>query len=327
MSRLVLISLLYVYVESLKGFSQYRSSQQQFFGNSEKFNYMVERFSRYSNDDIMLLENDRLKHLVFGGREALNDTFVLKSFSILYEDILPVRFGGDILFNMIEKTLHNAKLKRSPSPKSNLYIPSENFKSVGPNQRKIISQIMSYALPEDMQRCDSLFEEIDSDKNGAISFEEFQAWVSSIEVVDVNGTSRDSILDTLDAENLFSEVDVNSDGKISFEEFKMWTTGLRSGEECDPYSSASIHDLPTPSPGSKKYRDRYLYMVQCFERWSKKFDDRGPSYTRMNLVIKGCFEGAKNPGVVKALGILYEDYLPLRIAGDVIFKLLESKIS
>eukprot|EP01037_Dinobryon_pediforme_P018690 gene18690-18991_t len=37
--------------------------------------------------------------------------------------------------------------------------------------------------------------------------QEFQAWVSSIEVVDVNGTSRDSILDTLDAENLFSEVD------------------------------------------------------------------------------------------------------------------------
>lgn len=37
----------------------------------------------------------------------------------------------------------------------------------------------------------------------------------------------------------------------------------------------------------------------------------------------GCFAGAKNEGVVKALEILYIDYLPLRVAGDIIFKLMK----
>jgi len=38
----------------------------------------------------------------------------------------------------------------------------------------------------------------------------------------------------------------------------------------------------------------------------------------------GCFAGAKRQGVVDALEILYEDYIPLRIAGDMIFKLVET---
>lgn len=306
---------------------------------ADKFSTMVERFSKYSNDEIRLLESDRLKHLVYGGREALNDTYVLQSFSILYEDILPVRFGGDILFNMIEKALQNAKKsKKSESSYSrsvkedSTYVVTSIIKEQ-PNsmQRRVISQIMSYALPEDLQRCDSLFSEIDSDCNGSISFEEFQAWVASI---DIDDNSEGSILQdennwASSAENLFSVVDVNNDGTISYEEFKMWTTGLHSGEECDILSTLSIHDIPSSSPGTRKYRERYLHMIQCFSRWGeninalKKFDPN----PRMNLVIQGCFEGAKNPGVVKALGILYEDYLPLRIAGDAIFKLMESKLS
>mmetsp|Transcript_12442 Transcript_12442/g.17080 ORF Transcript_12442/g.17080 Transcript_12442/m.17080 type:complete len:107 (+) Transcript_12442:156-476(+) len=106
----------------------------------------------------------------------------------------------------------------------------------------------------------------------------------------------------------------------------MWTTGLQI-DECDPYVSASIHDLPAVS---KKYRERYLYMVQSFGQWGQKFhNDGGALYSsgRIGQVIKGCFEGAKNPGVVKALGILYEDYLPLRVAGDTIFKMVEARLS
>lgn len=306
---------------------------------ADKFSKMVERFSKYSNDEIRLLENDRLKHLVYGGREALNDTNVLQSFSILYEDILPVRFGGDILFNMIEKALQNAKKSKKSDSSLSRAIKEDNPTSILKEQptnmqKRVISQIMSYALPEDLQRCDSLFSEIDSDSNGSISFEEFQAWVASIDIADNTDGSilqaeNDSNTLTSSAENLFSVVDVNNDGTISYEEFKMWTTGLHSGEECDVLSTLSIHDIPSSSPGTRKYRERYLHMIQCFSRWGENIttQNKFDSNPRMNLVIQGCFEGAKNPGVVKALGILYEDYLPLRIAGDAIFKLMESKLS
>ena len=319
-----------------------RSSSLLWSQLANKFSKMVERFSKYSNEDIRLLESDRLKHLVYGGREALNDTYVLQSFSILYEDILPVRFGGDILFNMIEKALQNAKQSR----KSGTFLSrklNDDKAVVTPTlmeqptdmQRRVITQIMSYALPEDLQRCDSLFFEMDSDSNGSISFEEFQAWVASIDVANntdgsiLSADGDSQSIDVTSAENLFSTVDVNNDGTISYEEFKMWTTGLHSGEECDPFSALSIHDIPSSSPGTRKYRERYLHMIHCFSRWGegisvqRNFD----SNPRMNQVIQGCFEGAKNPGVVKALGILYEDYMPLRIAGDAIFKLMEAKLS
>jgi len=281
-----------------------------------KFYQMVDRFSKYSFEDIKYLENERLKHLIFGGKDALNDPGVLTSFSILYEDILPVRFGGDILFNLLEKTMNSAKKKKLINI-SNLELKAENKTSTLPSQiqRRIISQMMSYALPEDLTRCDNLFAEIDVDNSGAISFEEFESWVASIELTDAEIKN-----------SLFSEVDVNNDGFISFEEFKMWTTGLQ-GDECDAYESASIHDLPAVS---LKYRERYLKMVQSFGEWGQKFnDDGGAIYSsgRIGLVVKGCFEGAKNPGVVKALGILYEDYMPLRIAGDAIFKIVEARMS
>lgn len=298
-----------------------------------KFYSMVDRFSKYSNTDIMQLENDRLKHLIFGGKEALNDTIVLTSFAILYEDILPVRFGGDILFNIMEKIMSNVrKVSSSSVEKSKVSLPLEvSLISSRPSeiQRKIISQVISQALPEDLTRCDSLFAEIDSNRDGSLSFEEFLAWVSSVETSSLNVT--DNILEALDVESLFSSADIDKNGSISFEEFKLWTTGLLVGEdECDPYTSKSIYDVPAQSPSTMKYRERYLHMVHSFAQWGTTHFESGggvaSNSSRMGLVVRGCFEGAKNPGVVKALGILYEDYLPLRVAGDVIFKLVEARM-
>ena len=56
----------------------------------KNFYCMLDRFKTYSNEDIKELENDRLKHLVLGGRDALSEPKVIKSFAILYEDLLPV---------------------------------------------------------------------------------------------------------------------------------------------------------------------------------------------------------------------------------------------
>ena len=43
-------------------------------------------------------------------------------------------------------------------------------------------------------------------------------------------------------------------------------------------------------------------------------------------ILRGCFSGARDAKVVAALKIVYMDYTALRLAGDLIFKLM-SKIA
>lgn len=201
--------------------------------HSNKFNRMVERFSNYDETDILSLKNERLIHLIHGGQESLNDINVVTAFRILYEDLMPVRIGGDVLFNILESSIQKAR------------------------------------------------------------------------------GSRENI----------SDYDISRGQSIR---------------------SAALEDIPVIS-GKEKYRNRYMHMVTSFSCWSDRLLKNTDIYSnanrmestklvdansdRIGMVLNGCLAGAKNSGVVKALGILYEDYLPIRMAGDVIFKLVEKKFA
>lgn len=72
-----------------------------------------------------------------------------------------------------------------------------------------------------------------------------------------------------------------------------------------------------------KFEQQYEDMVQSFCEW-QKIMPKGEG--RRFDVLKGCFVGAKNEKVVKALKIVYVDYAPLRLAGDLIFKLVSALV-
>ena len=319
-------------------------------GILRSFYRMVDRFQRYSDDEIARLENERLRHLVLGGRDALTEPRVVTAFAILYEDVLPVRFGGDILFNLLDKAINNARVssKRHVSPIS-LHKQENGGRghAVGSKSRSVIKCILALKAKEEQSFTnesdktkpalyDSLFYEIDANDDGRLSFEEFEAWVSSIPLT---GEEENRLQNEWDPHEVFQEIDLNSDGTISHEEFKLWTTGVLgslSKEECP---RSALLELPV-TPKTAEYRRRYLEMLRSFNEWERGFQSRcseaeaqrmlrtrsTPSKDRVNHVIEGCFAGAKNPGVVKALGILYEDYLPLRLAGDTVFKLIMSRM-
>lgn len=70
-------------------------------------------------------------------------------------------------------------------------------------------------------------------------------------------------------------------------------------------------------------------MVATFAGWGEdstlvaRAETRNP---RLAEVLDGCFAGARNPSVVRALRILYTDYRPLRMGGDLIFKLMKTLV-
>eukprot|EP01041_Mallomonas_annulata_P008618 gene8618-17780_t len=303
------------------------------------FYSMVNRFSSYTDDDIKNLENERLRQLVFGGISALDELKVVQAFCVLYEDILPVRLGGDILFNMLDKAIVNARNKKSSYIERNIATNARsdtNSKQIlSKTKQKLLREVLLFSRREDQigRNCDTIFAEIDKNKDNTISLEEFESWIESVIITDSeeNETLEELEVASLNSKVLFNEIDINNDGSISPEEFSVWTTGSNENE-CE----VQYEDLPT-STKTVKYRERYLHMVRSFAKWGKAFasnnentqNENTKAYSednRLNIIISGCFAGAENPGVVKALGILYEDYLPLRLAGDVVFKLVERQM-
>ena len=346
-----------------------------------KFKRMVARFQTYTDQDIFNLENNRLQHLIMGGRESLTEPKVVNAFCVLYEDILPVRFGGDILFNMLDKAIINAKRRKGPVVADEI-LKQKNVSIITNESRQTVKSILQYFLSQQLNQststidtnviaycCDSLFSDIDQNKDDRLSPEEFSEWILSVPLTSTEKSSIVAInnnisiaLNQLNPKVLFQEIDANNDGKVSREEFQSWTTlCLTSKDEPAPdcdinYDSIEniltkelfvsadrcLEDIPLTSEASKKFRERYLHMVKSFAIWGDKLAtvrnkdittttmthtrDDDNSHNRIDIIVDGCFTGAKNKGVVKALGILYEDYFPLRVAGDIVFKLVENKM-
>ena len=75
----------------------------------------------------------------------------------------------------------------------------------------------------------------------------------------------------------------------------------------------------------QKYSERYDEMIHAFAEWESQLVDTSGEGRQLD-VLRGCFVGAKNEYVVEALRIVYVDYPPLRVAGNLIFKLMSSLI-
>ena len=82
----------------------------------------------------------------------------------------------------------------------------------------------------------------------------------------------------------------------------------------------------------KKHSERFDHYVESFKLWESKFigNDDGDTaeelqqLSRRIEVLRGCFFGARNEKNVAALKIVYMDYAALRLAGDLIFRLMSA---
>jgi hypothetical protein len=172
-------------------------------------------------------------------------------------------------------------------------------------------------------------------KDGQVFLSKKQLKESSIGDIVVQGVGY------ANSEAFFDVLDVNSDGRLSFEELIM---GLYSNaeelcfedESCDP--SQVLHTLLVPLLGQdthshhrvldakhQKYSERYDEMIQAFAKWESQMIDTSGEGRQLD-VLRGCFVGAKNEYVLEALRIVYVDYPPLRVAGNLIFKLMSALI-
>jgi len=171
------------------------------------------------------------------------------------------------------------------------------------------------------------FEALDKDRSGSITADELSG-----EILKVFG------FDSVDS--FMENVDLDKNNELNFEEFMIAlikTTGdaeesineiiAMNNDTCDV---VYMDDRCVPPEKATKYDIRYNNMLKSVSQWETDIIgaggvesvDKGKELGRTERILYGCFSGAKDTEVVEALRAVYVDFTALRMAGDIIFKLL-----
>ena len=281
-----------------------------------RFEAMLSDFRQYSDADINLVMSPRYRGLLSGTSAAINDEKVTLAFKVLYEDLGPVRMAGDLIFSKLERVL--AKSRTSDGAAS--------VKALGREDSCVVA-------------ARKVFDAVDADASGTVSSQELldsdllRSLGQCRECTCGKEGSCQSVVRFMD------EIDkTHPEGDLHFDEFLLAShhllyggdasLSLFGGDDCTEELVDEIlngrEDLSAKEKADR-YSKRFDAMCAEFDSWdsddsaSSKAESKNP---RLALVLEGCFAGAKNPPVVDALKILYVDFRPLRMAGDLIFKLM-----
>lgn len=274
-----------------------------------EFRSMMAEFSQYTPRDIESVQNPRYKILYEGLVAGAQEPAVYRSFEVLYEDMLPIRIAGRIIYRSLSDIITRSIQKRN-------------------EEEEIIAARTGLSTNEidDSRRAFTTI--LHLDEEGGFTMEQLVA--SGI---------VDAILDVLvlgDHDSLLENLVENMQGKLNFQVFMVALHNFcKSLHKRERNVSAVLLDaaarmepfedrLPVDTKQKKKHSDRYDTMVKAFGEW----EDRMPKREGRRIdILRGCFVGARNEKVVDALKVVYMDYPALRIAGDLIFKLMSRLVS
>lgn len=332
----------------------------------EEFKNMFDQFKIYTDRDVQSLSNQRYRSLFKGvlavttgstdssssekqsSTKNVAPSSVFRAISILYEDYLPVRIAGRMIFghlkNLMDESIASRKIEEERIIKNLPETKLNKIKEEGEYSSIIQKEI-------------DLFRKAFEAMKESCSVDAEADYMTLDQMVD-SGIVETAIevLGFHSYEDFMSKLDGNNDGKLTFEEFII---GLQN---CDEYSnhddeksppckitsvldeieqrmeSEAKHSKSSSSPlltsekKLKKYNDRFDEMIVTFAEWEQTLSSAESHQGvekrktkkkdgRIWEVLQGCFDGAKVPAIVDALKIVYVDYSALRIVGDLIFKL------
>ena len=259
--------------------------------------------------------------LLRGVQRAIKVPEVSDAFTVLYEDLIPVRLAGDRMYKTLQRSADDAARKEA-----------------------FLRDVAPFTADE-LTTARRIFDLIDVDGNGAIDRDELVA--SGI----VNWMGKDSS----SIDSVLEDVDQDGDGKISFFEFMLANARLlypdipSDGREFLPpefiatkmnEAESTLRQRIAPrSNAQAEIEDARDVRASAFEkrrvRANKRFDQMldtfqcwsdsgicGDESSRLGRVLTGCFVGSRDREVVATLRLCYTEFRPLRIAAELIFRLM-----
>jgi len=265
--------------------------------NQEKFESYVEQCSSYTARDLACLK-PRWRTLLTGIQAGLEMPALVEAVKILYDDILPLRLGADLVSRQLNRAVTEAR-----------------------------DRIRSDIPDGDVVAHRQLFDSMDFDKTGTLKKWEVEKITSHVGLLSETGQeAHDSITDRLI--QLLTDLGHEGTKQIEFPDFLEGASRLLCiDSDSEPLSADQtrriVTDLLPEDDGelhlqTSQYDKRFDEIVKFILDWEAE----GTPLTengRLGKVLEGSFAAAKNQEVLDALRFVYNDIAPFRIAGELIF--------
>jgi len=259
-----------------------------------------------SDERLAMLDDAGLRTLLRGVQGAAELPLVLDAFTMVYEDLAPVRFAGDLVFRRMAKRLREAD------------------EAATKRAAELLAKIQTARQPSeaDVVLARKLFDLLDRDKSGKLS----RAEIVESGLLLVCG--RD-LLSEEDIDQFMREVDAGSSGDITFLEFMFLASRVLFEDDGRGGFSFNWPKLLEEFEASHDGGDRDAQRDERFEamlRAVASWDLDATDNSRFGLVVRGSQVGATDTRVVCALQHLYVNYAPMRMAGNLIFKMMNAHL-
>ena len=278
----------------------------------KEFRDMLGDFAHFTPHDIESLRDPRMRTLFEGVAASAGCPPVYRAFEVLYEDLYPLRVAGRLVYSRLQQLMIDSQAERD---------------------QEVRLVVQKTGLEEsDVETTRLAFVSVAARLNGDAFLTKDQLRDTGLTETAMHVLGFESVDDLLD--NLCSDQSdsVNFvDMMIGLQETAESVCGI---ERCNPAQVMReiMLELKEHPPvlhtrtDSKRqqYSDHYDAMLCAFKEW-ESLVPQGEG--RRLDVVRGCFVGAKNTPVVEALRIVYVDYAALRVAGDIIFKLVKGVMS
>lgn len=174
-----------------------------------------------------------------------------------------------------------------------------------------------------------LFEAIDKDSSGTLDRDEILASGLFRSLGQCDGCTCETHLNCRSVDHFMKEVDANGDGAITFLEFMLKASRLLFGEttfkDMSPDVIESLLPRQTDSAAKLQLGERFEDILRTLRSWegTAVSTEALKDSSRLSNVLAGLLAGAHIPDLTEALKTMYVDFQPLRLGGDLIFKLVK----
>mmetsp|Transcript_5979 Transcript_5979/g.12309 ORF Transcript_5979/g.12309 Transcript_5979/m.12309 type:complete len:373 (+) Transcript_5979:112-1230(+) len=263
----------------------------------------------YTPKELQTVLNPRMKAILEGIAASYYEHDVYRAFEVLYEDYVPLRVAGRLVYRELRKVMDESRL----------------------DQQAQIDSVMKYTGMElsDVEECWATYSQIASDRSvSLVDLEEYLGPQTLKLVLDSSSNSESETAEAISFDRLviglhnlnlrYDSAEDRSNSTMIFDASNgnILKQALQSSDALD-----RVHSHHVLSPKRQKFNQRYDDMLIQFAKWKPLI----PSGEGRRLdILRGCFTGSENPAVVEALRIIYVDYAALRLSGDWIFKVVSA---
>lgn len=277
-----------------------------FFGSSsdvqDRLDGYVETVGTYTDRDAACLP-PKWRTLLIGMKAGLQLPSLLKAARTLYVNILPLRIGADFIVSRLAEVVREGDEKtKSTISDDDLMLASTLFELLDVDASGGISEQDLLDLGFTHDTATSLITAMDANGDQQIDLFEFMA--------DNAGDNKPDIFDLLGCH--LSSADV-AEG-LSTEDVQRIVAQMRSGID----GSGSTHS---------EYEERFDTILRFIIDLEPKLKGRNISSEYLQTVLAGSFEAARNSDVVSALRMVYVDNRAIRVAGDMVYGIVNQVIS